>query len=280
MLTGQQKIEIGEVCCAIGFEEGFFQNESEAIFSSYRKWGFCSDGLPDMRIVVKGNLSSPPSRTKENLFYHSIEYDSVCSTLLFDTEKFEGEIGFIVKKADKFTPVRIVELIETFISNAYIFYFFLHDKGTFIHSCGVADEGNGYIFAGPSGEGKSTIAKLSCSRTVLCDEMVLLKKNGEGRKKVYGTPFSGESGSVNMSSDCKGIYFIEKSRHNEILPMSKTAAVVTLMKEGVMGGFTSIDSIQRIYPFPRYLSLLFDLLEGVPCYRMRFKKDKSFWEVL
>ena len=110
--------------------------------------------------------------------------------------------------------------------------------------------------------------------------MVLLRKNGEGRKKVYGTPFSGESASVNMSSDCKGIYFIEKSRHNEILPMSKTAAVVTLMKEGVMGGFTSIDSIQRIYPFPRYLSLLFDLLEGVPCYRMRFKKDKSFWEVL
>lgn len=281
MITGQQTIEIGEVRCSIGFEDGFFQNEFKLILADYERWGFCAEGMPEITIVVKeALLPPPPSASNNNIFYQSMDYDSIHATLLFDTKRFQGEIGVTIQKADKFTIVRITEIIETFICNAYIFYFFLNGIGTFIHSCGIADGEKGYIFTGPSEEGKSTIAKLSNPKTVLSDEMVLLRKSNNGRKKVYGTPFNGELEGINRCVDCKGIYFIEKNNTNEIIPISRMSAVVALMREGVTGGFMSIDGIQRICTAPGYLSLLTELLEGVPCYKMRFIRDSSFWEAI
>lgn len=281
MITGQQTIEIGEVRCSIGFEDGFFQNEFKLILADYRRWGFCAEGMPEITIVVKeAFLPPPPPASNNTIFYQSMDYDSIHATLLFDTKRFQGEIGVTIQKDDKFTIVRITEIIETFICNAYIFYFGLNGIGTFIHSCGIADGEKGYIFTGPSEEGKSTIAKLSNPKTVLSDEMVLLRKSNNGRKKVYGTPFNGELEGINRGVDCKGIYFIEKNDTNEIIPISRMNAVVALMREGVTGGFMSIDGIQRICPAPGYLSLLTELMEGIPCYKMRFTKDSSFWEAI
>jgi len=236
--------------------------------------------MPEITIVVKEALLSPPLKSNNTIFYQSMEYDSIDATLLFDTKRFKGEIGVAIKRGDKFTIVRISELIETFICNAYIFYFFLNGIGTFIHSCGIADGEKGYVFTGPSEEGKSTIAKLSYPKTVLSDELVLLRKSNNGRKKVYGTPFNGKLEGINRGVDCKGIYFIEKNNTNEIIPISRMSAVVALMKEGVTGGFMSIDGIQRICTAPGYLSLLTELLEGVPRYKMRFTRDSSFWEAI
>jgi hypothetical protein len=282
MITGQQTIEIGEVLCSIGFEDGFFQDEFKLILADYERWGFCAEGMPEITIVVKEALLPPPPPPASNntIFYQSMEYDSIDATLLFDTKRFKGEIGVAIKRGDKFTIVRISELIETFICNAYIFYFFLNGIGTFIHSCGIADGEKGYVFTGPSEEGKSTIAKLSYPKTVLSDKLVLLRKSNNGRKKVYGIPFNGELEGINRGVDCKGIYFIEKNDANEIIPISRMSAVVALMKEGVTGGFMSIDGIQRICTAPGYPLLLTELLEGVPCYKMRFTRDSSFWEAI
>jgi hypothetical protein len=279
MITGQQTIEIGEVRCSIGFEDGFFQNEFKLILADYRRWGFCAEGMPEITIVVKeAFLPPPPPASNNTIFYQSMDYDSIHATLLFDTKRFQGEIGVTIQKDDKFTIVRITEIIETFICNAYIFYFGLNGIGTFIHSCGIADGEKGYIFTGPSEEGKSTIAKLSNPKTVLSDEMVLLRKSNNGRKKVYGTPFNGELEGINRCVDCKGIYFIEQGSTNEIIPISRMTSAITLLKEGIMGNFMSIEGINNIFSHSNYLSLLIDLLEGVPCYRLKFKKDNTFWK--
>lgn len=277
MITKQQIIEIGEVRCSIGFENGFFQNEFDLLMNDYRRWGFCSEEKPDIHITVKNNLILQPSKNN-HIFYHSMEYDSVYATMIFDTDKFEGEIGFIIKQNEKMTIIRIIELIETFICNAYIFYFGLKKMGTFIHSCGIAEGENGYIFAGPSGYGKSTIANLSHPRTILCDEIILLKSNGNGKKQMFGSPFIGESESINKGFICKGIYFIEQGSTNEIIPISRMTSAITLLKEGIMGNFMSIEGINNIFSHSNYLSLLIDLLEGVPCYRLKFKKDNTFWK--
>jgi hypothetical protein len=111
MIKGQQTIEIGEVRCSLGFENGFFRNEFDVILSCYRRWGFCNSGKPEINIAVKGSLILLPSEREEHFFYHSMEYDSVHSTMLFDTEKFTREIGFKIIRFDRFTPVRIIELI-------------------------------------------------------------------------------------------------------------------------------------------------------------------------
>ncbi|NOZ69346.1 MAG: hypothetical protein GXP46_08925 [Deferribacteres bacterium] len=280
MAAGQHTIEIGNVLCSIAFEKGFFRNEFGAVLSGYERQGFCTEGKPDISITVK-NTSAEAARTSgRNIFRHSLRYDSICATLTFDTREFRGEIAFSIEDLRGDIPLRGIELIETFICNAYLFYFLLNGRGTFIHSSGVSDGENGYIFSGSAGNGKSTIARLSRPRTVLCDEIVLLQRNEHGEKMVFGTPFAGEAGGVNRGVPCRGIYFIEKSGFNEISRVSRMYGVTELMKEGINGGFIALADIQRIYPYARFLALVSELLKGVPCYRMKFRKDRSFWEVI
>jgi hypothetical protein len=52
------------------------------------------------------------------------------------------------------------------------------------------------------------------------------------------------------------------------------------MKEGVIGGFVSIAGIQNILSCSKLFSSIVDLLDGVPCFRIKFKKDNSFWELI
>jgi hypothetical protein len=280
MITARYNVTLGDVGCFIQFEDKFFQDTFDLYLSDYREWGFCKDGSPRITITVKQGYIPQPTALNRHLFYHSLEYDTVAATMLLDTATFQGELGFSILHDDDLTIVRITELIESFVCNAYIFYFALNMEGMFMHACGIDDGTQGYIFTGPSGYGKSTIAKLSHPRTILCDEMVLLKRDDIGEKRVFGTPFVGESKGLNQGVECRGIYFIEQSTANELLPVSRMSGAVTLMKEGIMGNFLSLKGVHSILTYNRFLSLVLDLLEGIPCYRLRFKKDNSFWRLI
>lgn len=280
MDTNPQIIEIGEVRCSFGFEDGFFEKEFGAVLSEYRGWGFCTRGEPEITIKIKNGSVRVLAGSDEGIFYLAEDHDSVYATLFFDTKNFEGTIGFSPIREDRLAPVRMIELIETFICNAYLFYFLLNDLGIFIHASGISVGENGYIFAGSSGAGKSTVAKLSSPRKILCDELVLLRKKGNGRRRVFGTPFLGDTTCLNESAVCQGLYFLEQADHNEVLPMSKIAAAAALIKEGAIGGFMSIPEVQRVYPYSFFLPFVIDLLQDVPCYTLKFMKDDSFWEVV
>lgn len=280
MIKGKENIEIGGVSCSIAFENGFFEDEFDLVLSDYRRWGFISEEEAEIRIRIKEGLVPAPSKTNNNIFYRYLDYDSVFASLFFNTENYDGEIGFSIKTNNTFTPVRIIELTETFIFNAYLFYFLLKDMGTFIHSCGIAEGKDGYIFAGPGGSGKSTIGKLSFPRTVICDDLVLLRKNTNGKRRIFGTPFFGDLQCVNKGLNCRALYFIKKSNTNAIIPIRRMDAAVELMKEGVIGGFVSIPGIQDILSRSKMFYSIVDLLDGVPCFRIEFKKDNSFWELI
>ena len=68
-------------------------------------------------------------------------------------------------------------------------------RGAEIHACAIRDaNGMGYLFAGHSGAGKSTIAGLwegLPGVTVLSDDRVILRREG-GQTWMYGTPWHGD----------------------------------------------------------------------------------------
>lgn len=280
MITGQNNITVGDVGCMVQFEDNFFQDTFDLYLSEYREGGFCRDVSPQIVITVKEGVVPRPIPMNRHFFYHALQYDTVSATMFLDSVTFRGEIGFSVARGDSLTIVRITELIESFMCNAYIFYFALHGIGTFIHACGVDDGNKGYIFAGPSGYGKSTIGKLSLPRTILCDEMVLLKKDDGPGKTVFGTPYVGESKGLNRGVRCRGIYFIEQSIENALLPIRRMSAAINLIKEGIMGNFLSLEGVRNVVSYGTFLPLVLDLLAGIPCYRLRFKKDNSFWRLI
>lgn len=71
----------------------------------------------------------------------------------------------------------------------------LERDAVLLHSSGVRVGERGQralVCFGPSGVGKTTVARSVASENVLCDEMMLVRVDAEGRVTAAGTPFHGD----------------------------------------------------------------------------------------
>lgn len=73
--------------------------------------------------------------------------------------------------------------------------------GVFLHACGAVLHGTAFVFAGHSGDGKTTLAGLLEDEglPILSDERIALRREGGGYW-VYGTPWPGEGEKVSSAS--------------------------------------------------------------------------------
>jgi len=106
----------------------------------------------------------------------------------------------------------------------------LADYGAILfHCCAVEYDGKAYLFAAPSGTGKSTHAALwlkllGDKAKILNGDKPLIKINN-GVPYLYGTPFMGkENLGYNGKAPIGGICFIYRSAENSIIPITPTQA--------------------------------------------------------
>ncbi|MEO1482987.1 MAG: hypothetical protein AAFU77_12845 [Myxococcota bacterium] len=90
------------------------------------------------------------------------------------------------------------------------------DDGLILHASAVVLDGQAFVFVGPSGAGKTTIARiLSKSGAVLSDERVVIRNQG-GAWTVYGTPWPSALGAArNQSAPLAGLFFLEHGTTDE-----------------------------------------------------------------
>ena len=104
--------------------------------------------------------------------------------------------------------------------------------GIILHSACIALRGKGFLFAGVSGSGKSTISEIwqkDEETTVLTDERVIIREK-EGQLWAFGSPWHGTSEiHKNMGAPIEKIFFIKHGRENKAIPISKTDAANRLM---------------------------------------------------
>ncbi|MBU0494841.1 MAG: hypothetical protein KKA73_27100 [Chloroflexi bacterium] len=145
-------------------------------------------------------------------------------------------------------------------------------RGVLLHACGVSLEGQGIIFAGTSGAGKSTTSNLWEGQpgvTLLSDDRVIVRKHDDGRFWVYGTPWHGDARAV--SSDIvplERIYVIYHAAENRAVRIAPADAASRLL---VRAFPTFWDAEGMAYT----LSVLGELSETVPCYELGFVPDQS-----
>jgi len=89
-------------------------------------------------------------------------------------------------------------------------------EGILVHASSVLINGRGYLFAGRSGAGKSTIS--NCFKLagyeILNDDRIAIRRIGD-RFRVFGTPWPGEADiAVNNSACLEGIFFIRHGSEN------------------------------------------------------------------
>jgi len=149
----------------------------------------------------------------------------------------------------------------------------LKEGGILIHAAGVKSKKQGYLFPGPSGTGKSTIAaSLAFEGEVLGDDLVAIRDEGNGFT-MYSVPMQGEKNFPCGRVGLHGIFFPEKDSGNYLSAISKSDAMAFLLS-----GLPFLSDEERKSAV--LLSRCEKLVKNVPIYRLHFKKGRAFWALL
>ena len=142
--------------------------------------------------------------------------------------------------------------------------------GCYLHSSGLILNGQGILFVGRSGTGKSTIVKmLKNYGVILSDDRNIIRKWPEGHV-LHGNWGHGEVPLVsNSKAPLKAILFIEKARKNQIIPITDKNYIMHQLLNRVIKPFLTLDW------WDKTIQTLSDISDRVPSYRFRFTKDKD-----
>lgn len=151
--------------------------------------------------------------------------------------------------------------------------------GLLIHGAGIVLGGSGYLFAGPSGAGKTTVAGLAEGvGEVLSDENVVARLGGGG-VELYSTPFWGQSTPservrrVKRRVPLAGIYMLEHAPDFALTPLRPAEAVAALLG-------TEKVATERVDSAAAWLAVAGRLAAAVPVYRLAFRPTRELWDLL
>jgi hypothetical protein len=147
--------------------------------------------------------------------------------------------------------------------------------GLLLHASGVVRAERAFVFFGPSGTGKSTVARLSAQWPVLSDDLVLIESTPTGYQ-ACGVPFRGNEWTaprLNLCAPVAGLLALEQAPRHARLPLPPGAGAarlvactpfVTTCLHGAALVMRAASAINAVTPVAR----------------LQFRKDEHFWEVL
>jgi hypothetical protein len=170
------------------------------------------------------------------------------------------------------------------------------ERGVEVHAAGIRDaEGNGYLFLGHSGAGKSTTTRLwnqQSGMTILSDDRIILRQHlgldGQAEVWMYGTPWHGEAAfAAPERARIERLFVIEHAARgeyapehapknapeNRITPIHGTMAVGEIMARSFLP-FHDAVALENTMSFLQEMVLI------LPCYRLRFRPDSTAVEAV
>jgi hypothetical protein len=192
----------------------------------------------------------------------------------FNRNFSEGEI---LLHPDFFEPGQAVDPLSTPLDELLYGALLARGRGAEIHGCGLIDaHGNGHLFVGKSGAGKTTMARLwqdLPGTTILSDDRIILRKL-EGKIWMYGTPWHGDGGMASADlASLERIYFLEKGPRNELVPMTKAEGALMLSA-------CSFPPFYNREAMEFTLGFVGEVAGEIPCFELRVVPDRRVVEFI
>lgn len=176
-----------------------------------------------------------------------------------------------------FNTKKAVYPLEYPLDELWMIHHLASGKGVEVHALGLVDDaGNGHLFLGHSGAGKSTSARLwqrQQGAHILSDDRIILRRDG-GQVWMHGTPWHGDAGIASPHGALLShIYILEQAPSNELLSMPRSAATAEIFARS----FVPRHSAQAL---DFTLQFVEQLAQELPCDVFRFVPQQSAVEVI
>ena len=176
-----------------------------------------------------------------------------------------------------FNGKKAIYPLEYPLDELWMIHHLASGKGVEVHALGLVDEaGNGHLFLGHSGAGKSTSARLWQRQPgvhILSDDRIILRRNG-GQVWMHGTPWHGDAGIASPHGALLShVYILEQSPRNELVSMPRSAATAEIFARS----FVPRHSAQAL---DFTLHFIEQLAKELPCDVFRFVPQQSAVEVI
>ncbi len=145
------------------------------------------------------------------------------------------------------------------------------EGGLLLHACGVTRGGRALLFTGPSGAGKTTIARFSLGtggHRVLSDDRIVIRDEGDCFR-VWGTPWHGDAPlSSDDSAPLAAIHAIHQTDGLRAEPLGGASAAATLLSNAFVPAHDPVAA-------ERSLALAERIVSRVPVVRLGCPLDPS-----
>ena len=203
----------------------FFDVDSS--LPSFRDFRCDADSRPDFRMVWDGDLTLPQDAVQlaeesndmgttrigraGNMSYLDFRFDGCEALLCLSDDYCDGR--FRIDLAHRSSGILISSALRCFFAQNIL----LH-KGLSLHASCVVRDGEGYLFMGRSGTGKSTHSRLwiqTFPGTELLNDDNPAIRIADGRPLVFGTPWSGKTPCWrNLSAPVKALVRLSQAPVN------------------------------------------------------------------
>jgi len=182
---------------------------------------------------------------------------------------YTPEFGGFFEEDHRFLPQHSVtanfrQIFSTFLPSFSAFL---------IHSSGVIRNGAAALFLGPDGGGKTSIVTPLAEGSILSDDQIILRKEGD-ISVAHGTPLS-----TITSGPCQvqvgALFMLDRATHFELTSLEPVDVVQCL--------WTEHRNYTHFLPKPlkiRAFEILSEVCHQAPVYRMRFPKDYVDWDAI
>jgi hypothetical protein len=176
-----------------------------------------------------------------------------------------------------FNTKKAVYPLEYPLDELWMIHHLASGKGVEVHALGLVDDaGNGHLFLGHSGAGKSTSARLWQLQSgvhILSDDRIILRRDG-GQVWMHGTPWHGDAGIASPHGALLShVYILEQAPSNELMSMPRSAATAEIFARS----FVPRHSAQAL---DFTLQFVEQLAQELPCDVFRFVPQQSAVEVI
>ncbi len=234
-------------------------------------------GLPDLKLTEEDRLFDSASiwalfqsGNKKVLLLGASSLDANPDGLAIIDEA--SKTVQLIKSRDLLTNDILPDPLEFPMGEVLMICMLANQRGLMAHACGIDDDGRGYLFAGNSTHGKTTIARIWRDQAAILNDDRIILRERDGRAWLYGTPWHGEfDGVSNEGVPLEKIFFLRHASSNAVHPVSGARAASMLLS--------------RVFP-PIWdkegmrfsLSISDHIINQVPSYILDFFPDQSVIE--